>query len=100
MCTKMPNPRLIFHNKLPKSGSTTFFQLLVSLAGENDFDLIHLHPCFDSEDKTGFVDLETGISFPENFKKNQKLCKHSLQVTCAIKKSQPARIPINSKIDI
>ena len=83
LCKPMPNAQLVFHNKLPKSGSTTFFQLLVAIAAENDFDLIHLHPCFDPNNKTGFVDLTTGISFPEDFDKDPKFCKHSLQVSTA-----------------
>jgi len=76
----MPNTKFIFHNKLPKSGSTTFYQLLVAIAKDNDFDLIHLHPCFDPDDQMGFVDLDTGLSFPEDFEKNPVFCKHSLQV--------------------
>ena len=38
-CAKMPNDKFIFHNKIPKSGSTTFYNIVVELAKVNDFDL-------------------------------------------------------------
>merc|ERR1712062_853253 len=50
MCSSIPNPKFVFHNKLPKSGSTTFLALLNELRKRNNFDLAHLIPCFDQND--------------------------------------------------
>ena len=50
MCSSIPNPKFVFHNKLPKSGSTTFLALLNELRKRNNFDLAHLIPCFDHND--------------------------------------------------
>ena len=38
-CAEMPNDKFIFHNKIPKSGSTTFYNIVAELAKINDFDL-------------------------------------------------------------
>ena len=78
MCPKIPNSTLIFHNKLPKSGSTTFFKLLTELKKTNDFDLAHLIPCFDANDPH-FLQEDN------YFRKNRPdwdpaQCTHTLQV--------------------
>lgn len=43
------NPRYIFHNKIPKAGSTTMKWLLVALANKNKFTLDHVRPCVKQE---------------------------------------------------
>ena len=40
-----PNPLFLFHNKLPKSGSTTMKWLLVELQARNNFKLDHQRYC-------------------------------------------------------
>ena len=53
--TQIPNPGFIFHNKLPKSGSSTMNQLLRQLAKKNNFNFAKVEPTqipndrFDSE---------------------------------------------------
>jgi len=44
----LPNPRFIFHNKIPKCGSTTMANILAALETTNNFNLIHYHPCIKS----------------------------------------------------
>ena len=39
-CADMPNKMFVFHNKIPKSGSTTFYNIVAALAEQNDFDLV------------------------------------------------------------
>jgi len=41
----LPNPAFIFHNKIPKSGSTTLANILHALEDRNRFNLRHFHPC-------------------------------------------------------
>ena len=41
--------QFIFHNKMPKSGSTTMKHLLTILAKQNDFSLDHQRLCIDVE---------------------------------------------------
>lgn len=43
------NPKFIFHNKIPKAGSTTMKWLLVALANKNKFHLDHVRPCIQQE---------------------------------------------------
>ena len=43
------NPRFVFHNKIPKAGSTTMKWLLVALSKRNGFVLDHLKPCVNRE---------------------------------------------------
>ena len=45
MKTKLPNPKFIFHNKIPKSGSTTLANIVHTLEERNRFKLRHFHPC-------------------------------------------------------
>ena len=40
----LPNPHLIFHNKLPKCGSTTMHNMLQLLSKWNNFDYYKLEP--------------------------------------------------------
>ena len=40
-----PNPKFVFHNKIPKAGSTTMKWLLVALARKNGFRLDHARWC-------------------------------------------------------
>ena len=40
---KMPNPYFIFHNKLPKSGSTSMSDLVNSLSGRNNFNYVKMN---------------------------------------------------------
>ena len=40
----LPNPNLIFHNKLPKCGSTTMHNMLQLLSKWNNFDYYKLEP--------------------------------------------------------
>lgn len=42
---KLPNPKFIFHNKIPKSGSTTLANIVHTLEERNRFKLRHFHPC-------------------------------------------------------
>lgn len=42
--TRKPNPNFIFHNKLPKSGSSTMNQLLRNLAKKNNFNFAKVEP--------------------------------------------------------
>ena len=42
-----PNPNFLFHNKLPKSGSTTMKWLLVELSKKNGFKLDHQRYCIN-----------------------------------------------------
>jgi len=44
---KLPNPRFIFHNKIPKSGSTTLANIVHTLEVKNNFKLRHFHPCVE-----------------------------------------------------
>ena len=44
---KLPNPRFIFHNKIPKSGSTTLANIVHTLEERNRFKLRHFHPCIN-----------------------------------------------------
>ena len=39
---KIPNPGFIFHNKLPKSGSTTMHNILTVLSQWNNFEHIKI----------------------------------------------------------
>ena len=73
-----PNQNFIFHNKIPKAGSTTFYNLLVPLSSINDFDLIHLVPCFDKDDPQPLQDEEYFSKQRPDWDLSQ--CKHSLQV--------------------
>ena len=45
MKIKLPNPKFIFHNKIPKSGSTTLANIVHTLEERNRFKLRHFHPC-------------------------------------------------------
>ena len=75
---KAPNRNFIFHNKIPKAGSTTFYNLLVPLSSMNDFDLIHLVPCFDKDDPQPLQDELYFSKQRTDWDLTQ--CKHSLQV--------------------
>ena len=75
---KAPNRNFIFHNKIPKAGSTTFYNLLVPLSSMNDFDLIHLVPCFDKDDPQPLQDELYFSKQRPDWDLTQ--CKHSLQV--------------------
>merc|ERR1712050_98209 len=44
---KAPNPRFIFHNKIPKSGSSTMANILKALEETNPFKLRHFHACVE-----------------------------------------------------
>ena len=57
-CAEMPNDNFVFHNKIPKSGSTTFLAVVAELAKKNDFDLVHMLPCFDEKDSAKIQDEE------------------------------------------
>jgi dermatan/chondrotin sulfate uronyl 2-O-sulfotransferase UST len=46
----MPNPRFIFHNKIPKCGSSTMSNVLLTLQHINTFKLNHLRPCLEDGD--------------------------------------------------
>ena len=72
------NRNFIFHNKIPKAGSTTFYNLLQPLSSMNDFDLIHLAPCFDKDDPQPIQDIEYFSKQRPDWDLTQ--CKHSLQV--------------------
>ena len=54
----MPNKNFVFHNKIPKSGSTTFLAVVAELSRRNDFDLVHMLPCFDETDPAKMQDEE------------------------------------------
>lgn len=47
------NPRFVFHNKIPKAGSTTMKWLLVGLAKRNNFELDHQRWCIDTANCVG-----------------------------------------------
>merc|ERR1712227_591714 len=56
-----PNPKFVFHNKIPKAGSTTMKWLLVALARKNGFRLDHARWCLsDDQSKCGEHDPKTG----------------------------------------
>jgi len=54
-----PNKKFVFHNKIPKAGSTTMKWLLVALSKRNKFVLDHARwclnqaQCSDHDPKTG-----------------------------------------------
>ena len=73
-----PNRNFIFHNKIPKAGSTTFYNLLVPLSSMNNFDLIHLVPCFDKDDPQPLQD--EGYFSKQRPGWDLSQCTHSLQV--------------------
>ena len=62
-----PNPSFVFHNKLPKSGSTTMKWLLVELARRNGFILDHQRFCIsegtDSYSITSILQKELTSSY-------------------------------------
>ena len=41
-----PNPTFVFHNKLPKSGSTTMKYIADYLQDKNNFKMDYAPPCF------------------------------------------------------
>ena len=45
--TRKPNPNFIFHNKLPKSGSTTMKYIISTLQKANDFHMDYQSPCIN-----------------------------------------------------
>lgn len=47
------NPNFVFHNKIPKAGSTTMKWLLVGLAKRNNFQLDHQRFCIDTVNCVG-----------------------------------------------
>ena len=49
--THLPNSRFIFHNKIPKSGSTTLANIVHTLEKRNQFKLRHFHPCVNQDCK-------------------------------------------------
>jgi len=51
---KMPNPNFIFHNKIPKSGSTSLANILHALEEKNRFQLRHFHPCVETPCEKSF----------------------------------------------
>ena len=69
----MPNEMFIFHNKVPKSGSTTFLDIVAPLAKRNDFDLVHMLPCFDENDPSMRQDQTYNGTCKHGIQRNQEL---------------------------
>jgi hypothetical protein len=65
--TQMPNPGFIFHNKLPKSGSSTMNQLLRELAKKNNFNFAKVEPTLIPNDR--FDSEEPLVKFVQETKK-------------------------------
>ena len=77
-CADMPNKMFVFHNKIPKSGSTTFYNIVEALASKNNFDLVHMLPCFDENDPTMIQDeVYFRLSRP-SYNLHQS-CEHGIQ---------------------
>ena len=51
----LPNPRFIFHNKIPKAGSTTMSNILQALEDRNGFDMLHFRPCVEQREYKGVM---------------------------------------------
>merc|ERR1712113_656924 len=54
--THLPNSRFIFHNKIPKSGSTTLANIVHTLEKRNEFKLRHFHPCVNQDSCDKYTD--------------------------------------------
>ncbi len=65
-----PNPNFLFHNKLPKSGSTTMKWLLVELSKKNGFKLDHQRYCINKGQGDLEVQLQTIICTFNHFPKS------------------------------
>ena len=52
---QIPNTQFVFHNKLPKSGSSTMNQLLRTLSRRNKFNFVKVEPAQIPNDR---FDLE------------------------------------------
>ena len=73
--TRKPNPNFIFHNKLPKSGSSTMNQLLRNLAKKNNFNFAKVEPNQIPNDR---FDLEKPlVKFVQETKKVNYLVSNS-----------------------
>ena len=75
-CAEMPNKMFVFHNKIPKSGSTTFYNIVSALTEQNDFDLVHMHPCFDEKDPQKIQDDLYYKKFRPNY--DYHSCEHGI----------------------
>ena len=56
---QVPNPGFIFHNKLPKSGSTTMHNILTVLSQWNNFEHIKIDSAMMSFDDEGKFDFNS-----------------------------------------
>ena len=54
---QVPNPGFIFHNKLPKSGSTTMHNILTVLSQWNNFEHIKIDSAMMSFDDEGMFEF-------------------------------------------
>jgi len=66
-----PNLNFVFHNKLPKSGSTTMKYIISSLSKQNDFILDYQSPCLDKT--TCATNLNDGIGGETDLIKHVKM---------------------------
>lgn len=71
LSTEPPSKRFVFHNKMPKSGSSTMKFILTILAKANDFTLDHQRLCVDIELCEGNDDDgANGVKVLQNYMKN------------------------------
>ena len=60
-----PNPKFVFHNKLPKSGSTTMKYIADQLAVKNKFKMDYVPPCLQPPCNAHSADIGDGIGAKE-----------------------------------